>query len=54
MSKEQQPRENHPRDIFALYKQNVDKYFENVEQAVPRYHQSITNVQQEYCMHVRT
>ncbi|MBM3896054.1 MAG: hypothetical protein FJ359_06445 [Thaumarchaeota archaeon] len=48
MSKEQQPRENHPRDIFALYKQNVDKYFENVEQAVPRYHQSITNVQQEY------
>jgi thiol-disulfide isomerase/thioredoxin len=47
MSKEQQPRE-HPRDIFSLYKQNVDKYFENVEQSVPRYHQSITNVQQEY------
>lgn len=51
MSKEQQPRDNqrdHPRDIFAIYKQNVDKYFENIEQAVPRYHQSITNVQQEY------
>jgi len=47
MSKEQQPRE-HQRDIFSLYKQNVDKYFENVEQSVPRYHQSITNVQQEY------
>ena len=53
MSKEQQPRE-HPRDIFSLYKQNVDKYFENVEQAVPRYHQSITNVQKSICMHVRT
>jgi hypothetical protein len=47
MSKEQQPRE-HARDIFTVYKQNVDKYFENIEQAVPRYYQSITNVQQEY------
>jgi hypothetical protein len=41
-------KESQPRDIFTLYKQNVDKYFENIEQAVPRYHQSITNVQQEY------
>ena len=51
MSKEQQPRDNskdHPRDVFSVYKQNVDKYFESIEQAVPRYHQSITNVQQEY------
>ncbi len=36
------------KDIFAVYQQNVDKYFTGVKQSVPRYHQSVTNVQQEY------
>ncbi len=36
------------KDIFAVYQQNVDKYFAGVKQSVPRYHQSVTNVQQEY------
>jgi hypothetical protein len=36
------------KDIFAVYQQNVDKYFSGIKQSVPRYHQSITNVQQEY------
>jgi predicted NUDIX family NTP pyrophosphohydrolase len=36
------------KDIFAVYQQNVDKYFNGVKQSVPRYHQSVTNVQQEY------
>ncbi len=36
------------KDIFAVYQQNVDKYFSGVKQSVPRYHQSVTNVQQEY------
>ena len=36
------------KDFFAVYQQNVDKYFTGIKQSVPRYHQSITNVQQEY------
>jgi len=47
MSKNEQSREN-PKDIFAVYKQNVDKYFNTIEQSLPLYHQSLTNVQQEY------
>jgi|TARA_B100000809_G_scaffold82079_1_gene80375 hypothetical protein len=36
------------KDIFSVYQQNVDKLFNGIKQAVPQYHQSITNVQQEY------
>ena len=36
------------KDIFAVYQQNVDKCFSGIKQSVPRYHQSVTNVQQEY------
>ena len=36
------------KDIFAVYQQNIDKYFSGIKQSVPRYHQSVTNVQQEY------
>ena len=36
------------KDIFAVNKQTVDKYFEGVKKSVPQYLQSITNVQQEY------
>lgn len=39
---------NSQKDIFAVYQQNVDKYFSGIKQSVPRYHQSVTNVQQEY------
>ena len=44
MSKEASP----AKDIFAVYQQNVDKYLDTVKQSVPRYHQSVTNAQQEY------
>jgi hypothetical protein len=37
-----------PKDIFALYTQNVDKFFTGVEKTIPRYHQSITDLQQEW------
>ena len=37
-----------PKDVFSVYQQNVDKLFNGVKQSVPQYHQSITNVQQEY------
>lgn len=43
MSTEQQPK-----DIFALYIQNVDKFFNGVEKTIPSYHQSITDLQQEW------
>ncbi|MFQ6025645.1 MAG: hypothetical protein ACE5JT_03925 [Nitrosopumilaceae archaeon] len=36
------------KDIFAVSKQNVDRFFDNVEKVTPKYLQSITNLQQEY------
>jgi cell division septum initiation protein DivIVA len=36
------------KEIYAIYKQNVDKFFDDVEKAAPQYLQSITNLQQEY------
>jgi hypothetical protein len=36
------------KDVFSVYQQNVDKLFSGIKQSVPQYHQSITNVQQEY------
>ncbi len=36
------------KDAFSLYKQNTEKFFNNVRQSVPQYHQAITNIQQEY------
>jgi hypothetical protein len=35
-------------DVFSVYQENVDKLFNGIKQSVPQYHQSITNVQQEY------
>ncbi len=36
------------KDVYAVCQQNVDKFMEVVKQSVPRYHQSVTNTQQEY------
>jgi hypothetical protein len=36
------------KDVFSAYQENVDKIFNGIKQSVPQYHQSITNVQQEY------
>ncbi len=35
-------------DFFDVYKQNVEKYFENVIDAVPQHHQSLTDIQSEW------
>jgi hypothetical protein len=43
----QQPRDSQ-KDVYGVSQQNVDKYFNGIKQSVPRYHQSVTNVQQEY------
>jgi len=36
------------KDVYGVYQQNVDKFLDAVKQSVPRYHQSVTNAQQEY------
>jgi hypothetical protein len=36
------------KDLFSVFQENVDKLFTGIRQSVPQYHQSITNVQQEY------
>jgi len=35
-------------DIFAVYNENVEKYFDNVEKSIPKYSQTIEELQQEY------
>ncbi len=47
MSKNEQTQSN-PKDIFSVYQQNVDKFFNGIKTSVPQYHQAITNVQQEF------
>jgi hypothetical protein len=46
MSKNEQTPET--KDLFSVYQENVDKLFSGIRHSVPQYHQSITNVQQEY------
>jgi len=36
------------KEIYTVFKQNIDKYFDVVEKTTPQYLQSITNLQQEY------
>lgn len=36
------------KDVFSIYQESIDKIFTGIRQSVPQYHQSITNVQQEY------
>ena len=40
--------ENTSKDVFSTWKQTSDKYFDAVEKVIPRYHQSVTSLQQEY------
>ncbi len=35
------------KEIYEVYKQNVNKFFDEMEKAAPQYLQSITNLQQE-------
>ena len=35
-------------NVFDVYKKNVEKYFENVIDAVPQHQQSLTNIQSEW------
>ena len=35
-------------DLFSVYQRSTEKVFTSIKQAVPQYHQAITNMQQEY------
>ena len=35
-------------DIFSVYQENIDKILYEIKRSVPKYHQSITDAQQEY------
>jgi len=43
----QTPETNQTGNVYSMYKQNVQKYFENVTKNVPQYFQSMTHLQQE-------
>ncbi len=45
---ENETTQTNSKDVFSVYQENVDKIFNGIKQSVPQYHQSITNVQQEY------
>lgn len=47
MSKNETTQVN-PKDLFSVCQENVNKLFNGIKQSVPQYHQSITNIQQEY------
>ena len=47
MSKNETIQKN-SKDVFSACQENVDRLFTGIKQSVPQYHQSITNVQQEY------
>ncbi len=36
------------KDFIAIYKQNVEKYFENMENSIPKYYQTLSELQQEF------
>lgn len=43
----QTPQSTQSGNAYSLYKQNVQKYFENVTKNVPQYFQSMTHLQEE-------
>ena len=47
MSKNEMSQKN-SKDVFSACQENIDRLFTGIKQSVPQYHQSITNVQQEY------
>lgn len=41
--------QNQPNSVYSMYKQNVQKYFENISKITPQYFQAVTQLQDE-CM----
>lgn len=36
------------KDIFAVYHENIDNFYSNIEKSIPVFHQAATNLVQEY------
>lgn len=36
------------KDIYSIWKDSVNTFYENMEKSVPQFHQAITNLYQEY------
>ena len=49
MSTQTQTKSTQSSDVYSMYKQNVQKYFENISKTTPQYFQAITQLQDE-CM----
>jgi len=49
MSTQTQTKSTPSSDVYSMYKQNVQKYFENISKITPQYFQAITQLQNE-CM----
>ena len=47
--KQTQTNSNQSSNVYSMYKQNVQKYFENISKITPQYFQAITQLQDE-CM----
>ncbi len=43
----QTPQTNQSENVYSVYKQNVQKYFEGITKNVPQYAQSLTHLQEE-------
>ena len=39
--------QTHASNVYSMYKQNVQKYFENISKITPQYFQAITQLQEE-------
>mgnify|MGYP006417831081 FL=1 len=47
MSTQTQTKNTQTNNVYSMYKQNVQKYFENISKITPQYFQSITQLQEE-------
>jgi len=47
MSTQTQTKNTQSSDVYSMYKQNVQKYFENISKITPGYFQAITELQNE-------
>ena len=47
MSTQTQTKNTQSNNVYSMYKQNVQKYFENISKITPQYFQAITQLQEE-------
>jgi len=47
MSTQTQTKNTQTNNVYSMYKQNVQKYFENISKITPEYFQAITELQEE-------